>query len=160
MKFLFFIFFFNGLIATGIYSQNVIPDSLVSRTEKSYNDTATLQRMLKYSNEIAFHNPAGALLLDQKTLSLARQMHYPKLEADALNSCAEDYHFLGNYADALKMQFEALQINRQMKDSSGEAETLGLTGIVYNELAEYRQALQYLIPADSIYQKLPVLFLI
>ena len=158
MKFLFFIFFFNGLIATGIYSQNVIPDSLVSRTEKSYNDTATLQRMLKYSNEIAFHNPAGALLLDQKTLSLARQMHDSKLETDALNSCAEDYHFLGNYADALKMQFEALQINRQMKDFAGEAETLGLIGILYNELSEYRQALQYLIPADSIYQKLPGIY--
>src|SRR6185437_13298705 len=158
MKFLFFIFFFNGLIATGIYCQNVIPDSLVSRTEKSYNDTATLQRMLKYSNEIAFHNPAGALLLDQKTLSLARQMHYSKLETDALNSCAEDYHFLGNYADALKMQFEALQINRQMKDFAGEAETLGLIGILYNELSEYRQALQYLIPADSLYQKLPGIY--
>jgi two-component system NtrC family sensor kinase len=56
------------------------------------------------------------------------------------------------------MQFEALQINRQMKDSSGEAETLGLIAIVYNELAEYRQALQYLIPADSIYQKLPGIY--
>src|SRR6185503_513507 len=67
-------------------------------------------------------------------------------------------HFLGNYADALKMQFEALQINRQMKDFAGEAETLGLIGILYNELSEYRQALQYLIPADSIYQKLPGIY--
>lgn len=114
--------------------------------------------MLQYSNEIAFSNPARALQLDLKAIDLARQMHYPELETEALNSAAEDNHFLGNYAEALQMQFEALQINRQIKDLSGEGETLGLIGILYNELSEYRQALGYLIPADSIYQKIPGIY--
>jgi two-component system NtrC family sensor kinase len=158
MKFLLVLFFFNVLIITGSYGQNMKIDSLVSTAGQSSNDTASLNRISQYSNEIAFHDPANALLLDQKILYIARQKHYDKIEADALNSCGEDYHFLGDYADGLKMQFEALLINRQMKDSSAEGETLGLIGILYNELAEYRQALQYLIPADSIYQKLPGIF--
>jgi hypothetical protein len=89
MKFLFLLLFCIGVITPGIYCQNLNSDTLVSSAGKLANDKPALQRMLKYSNEIAFHNPSNALRLDQKTLYLARQMHYPKLEADALNSCAK-----------------------------------------------------------------------
>jgi two-component system NtrC family sensor kinase len=157
MKFAFLLFVFIE-VSTAIYGQNVNVDSLIRSVEESSKDTATLERMLQYSNEISFNDPARALQLDKKVIEMARQMHYAKLETEALNSAAEDTHFLGNYADALEMQFEALQINRQRKDLSGEAETLGLIGILYNELSEYRQALGYLIPADSIYQKIPGMY--
>jgi len=157
MKFILF-FVFAEVLTTAIYGQTANMDSLISNAAESPNDTATVIRMLQYSNGIAFSDPAKALQLDRKVIDKARRMHNPKLESAAMNSAAEDNHFLGNYADALKMQFEALQINRQIKDLPGEGETLGLIGILYNELSEYRQALEYLIPADSIFQKIPGIY--
>jgi two-component system, NtrC family, sensor kinase len=158
MKFAFLLFVFIEVSVVGIYGQTLNVDSLIRTVDESLKDTATLQRILLHSNNISFNDPTSALKLDRKVIDIARQMHYPRIEMEALNSAAEDNHFLGNYADALKMQFEALQINRHMKDPAGEGETLGLIGILYNELSEYRQALGYLIPADSIFQKIPGIY--
>src|SRR5665213_3480995 len=129
-------------------------DSLIKLMESSAKDTVALNRMLVFSNNISFSNPSGALQLDQKTLYIAKKYHYSKVDTDALNSCGEDYHFLGYYANALKMQFDALQINRDMNDLTGEVNSLSFIGIVYNELGQYRQALQYLLPAYNIVLKL------
>jgi len=158
MKFVLLFIGLVGGITTGIYGQKTNIDSLINRAEKYPNDTSALKHILQYSFEVAFYDPAAALRLNLKVIDVTRQMHYPEIEAEALNFCAEDYHYLGNYADALKMQFEALQINRQLKDLAGEGVTLGLIGILYNELAEYRHALGYLIPADSIYQGIPAIY--
>jgi signal transduction histidine kinase len=152
--FLFFLIFIE-IFSAPVYAQQVNFDSLIRQIENTPNDTAGLNRFLDFTNEIAFHDPARALTLDMKAVELARQTHSRELEAYALNSAAEDNHFLGNYAEGLKMQFEALQIFRQLNNLTGEALTLGYIGVLYNELAEYRQALNYLIPGDSIFQKLP-----
>ncbi len=152
--FLFFLIFIV-IASTAVYAQQVNTDSLTNHIVNIPNDTAGLKRLLVYSNEIAFHNPARALALDMKAIELARQMHNRKLEAYALISAGEDHHFLGNYAEAVKMQFEAMQIFRQLDNLAGQAETLGYIGVLYNELAEYRQALNYLIPGDSLCQRMP-----
>src|SRR5579863_422515 len=155
----FFLFFVIAeILTTTACCQTIKIDSLISRAAESPDDTTVVLRMLDYSNKIAFSDPAKALRVDGIAIDMARRLNKHDLEAEALNSAAEDNHFLGNYAEALKMQFEALQINRQIKNLSGEAETLGLIGILYNELSEYRQALGYLIPADSIYQKIPGIY--
>src|SRR5579864_5456000 len=134
MKFILLLITLIEGMAIDLYGEKLNIDSLISIVEKSPNDTAALERMLQYSFEIAFYDPASALRLNLKVIDVARQMHYTIIEADALNFSGEDYHYLGNYADALKMQFEALQINRQLKDLAGEGVTLGLIGILYNEL--------------------------
>lgn len=155
MKSLLFFLIFTEIFSATVCAQQVNTDSLISHIENNPGDTAGLSRLLDYTNEIAFHDPARALPLDMKAVELARQMHNRQLEANALNSAAEDHHFLGNYAEGLKMQFEALQIFQQLNNLTGQAETLGFIGVLYNELAEYRQALNYLIPGDTIFQKVP-----
>ena len=155
MKPFLFILIFIEVFSAAACAQQVNVDSLIGRIENTPFDTAGLNRLLDYTNEITFHDPARALTFDMKAIELARQMHSRELEAYALNSAAEDNHFLGNYAEGLKMQFEALQIFRQLNNLTGEALTLGYIGVLYNELAEYRQALNYLIPGDSIFQKVP-----
>ena len=152
---LIFIEFFSAVV----HAQHVNIDSLISHIENTTDDTGGLSRLFVYTNEISFHDPAKALLLDMKAVELARKINRRQLEATALNAAAEDNHFLGNYAEALKMQFEALHIFRQLNNLTGQAETLGFIGILYNELAEYRQALNYLIPGDSIFQKAPGKFM-
>ncbi len=111
MKSLLFILFFIEVFSAAAFAQQVNFDSLISQIENTPNDTAGLRRLLEYTNEITFHDPARALPLDMKAIELARQMHNRELEAYALNSAAEDNHFLGNYAEGLRMQFEALQIS-------------------------------------------------
>jgi two-component system, NtrC family, sensor kinase len=158
MKFFLSLFIFVEVFVTACLAQDVNVDSVIRRLDKFPVDTAILQQTLDYSNHISFYDPAKALLMDRKIVELARNIPDLRLEADALNSAAEDNHFLGNYADALKLQFEALQITRETKNLSGEVETLGLIGILYNELSEYKQALSYLIPGDSLSKKLPGAF--
>ncbi len=134
-----------------IFGQVGPVDSNLCADENAAGDSGSLKQMLIYSNKIAFANPTASLARDQKTLSIAREMNYRRIEAEALNSCGEDYHFMGKYTEALEMQMEALELDRQNKDDIGQADTRSLIGILYNELGEYRTALQYLIPSDSIY---------
>jgi two-component system NtrC family sensor kinase len=155
MKFFLILIILIESIATTVYGQQLNLDSLINSIENSPNDTIGFNHLLDYSNEISFSDPARALKIDLSAVELARKIQNPTLEAYALNSAAEDDHFLGNYADALKMQFQALQIHRQIGNFSGQGETLGFIGVLYNELAEYRQALAYLIPGDSVFQKVP-----
>ncbi len=159
MKFVLLIGFIGTVLTAPVFGQNLNIDSLFNSAEQSPNDTAALNGILNYSNGISFYNPVKALAIDLRVVDIARKKNYLKTEEDALNSAAEDEHFLGNYAEALKLQFEALQLNRQSKDPAGEAQTLSMIGILYNELSEYRQALVYLKPADSIYQNLSGNFL-
>ncbi|MEO7486565.1 MAG: tetratricopeptide repeat protein, partial [Ferruginibacter sp.] len=138
-----------------IHGQNGGSDSINLLLNDLRPDSNSVNRLLGISSEIAFSNPDSALVVDKKTLAMARKLHYQKGEVDALNSIGEDLHFLGNFPDAMKIQFEALQLNRQRKDYEGEATTLSFIGILYNHLGEYRQAVQYLLPANTIFQKLP-----
>ncbi len=159
MKSFLFCLIFIEFFSAAVHAQQVNVDSLIRHIENTPNDTAGLSKLLDYTNEISFHDPARALPLDLKAVEMARQLHSRQLEANALNSAAEDNHFLGNYAEGLKMQIEALQIFRQLNNLTGQAETLGFIGVLYNELAEYRQALNYLIPGDSIFQEMPGKFM-
>ena len=48
--------------------------TLINQIEITPNDTAGLNRLLDYTNEITFHDPARALTLDMKAIELAGQM--------------------------------------------------------------------------------------
>ncbi len=158
MKFVLLFIVISSVLIPPVFGQNLNIDSLFNRAEQTPKDTAALYRILDHSNRISFFDPASALKIDLRVIDLARKIHFAKLESDALNSAAEDNHFLGNYAEALKMQLLALELNRRAKDVDGEAVSLSMIGILYNELSEYRQALFYLVPADSIVQNLPGVF--
>ena len=136
-----------------VSGQNYETKNLDYFLNRATHDSDGVKYLCDASNRISFFNPDSGMVLAEKALSLARDIHYRKGEADALNVYGEAYHFLGDYAQALKIQFEALQVNREMKDSFGVAETLGFMGIVYNELGQYRQALQSLMPAVKIFQQ-------
>jgi two-component system NtrC family sensor kinase len=155
-------FIFLILLITGWNSisngQNSGSDKLKYLAENAPRDTNLVKLLLDSSNEYSFTNTDTGLILAERALNLARELHFKRGEIEALNAYGETFHFLGDYPRALKIQFEALQISREMKDIQSEAQTLGFIGIVYNELGEYSQALQYLLPADKIYQQLPGMF--
>ena len=83
--FLFFLVFIE-FFSAGSNAQQINPDSLIRHIENTPGDTAGLSRLLDYTNEISFHDPARALSVDLKAVELARKMHSRKLEATALNS--------------------------------------------------------------------------
>jgi len=158
MKPLFFLFLLIRLMTSNVNAQNIENKSLEYLLKNASHDTSGVNLLLKASNDISFFNPDSGLILAEKALDLARELHYKKGEVEALNTIGEVFHFMGDYPQALKTQFEVLVINRKMKDLAGEAQTLGFIGIVYNDLGQYRQALQYLLPANRIYQQLPGIF--
>ena len=83
MKFFLFILIFIEVFSAAAYAQQVNLDSLISQIENTPHDTAGLSKLLDYTNEITFHDPARALALDLKAIELARQMHSRELEGKA-----------------------------------------------------------------------------
>ena len=153
MKFLFSLFFFF-ILASIAHGQDTENRNLQYFLKNASHDTSGVNFLLSASQKIVFSSADSGRPLAEKALDIAREIHFRKGEARALNLIGESYHFLGDYPQALQKQFEALQINKDIKDSVNEAETLGLIGIVYNELGQYRQALQYLLPSIKIFQQL------
>jgi len=137
-----------------VNGQNFNNRSLDYFLKKASHDTSGLNFLLDASKYISFTDPDSGIILAKTALQLARNLHYKKGEAQAMNDYGEAYHFLGEYPQALTMQLDALRMYREMKDSANEAETLGLIGIVYNELGQYRQAIQYLTMSIGIYQQM------
>src|ERR1043165_4235750 len=154
MKFLFFAIILTASTVMIVSGQDFNNRSLDYFLKKASHDTSGVNFLLDASKYISFIDPDSGMILAKKALQLAKDLHYKKGEASAMNDYGEAYHFLGDYPQALTMQLDALRMNREMKDSASEAETLGLIGIVYNELGQYRQAIQYLIMSIGILQQI------
>ena len=84
MKFFFFFLMFITGMASFVQAQNQRSDSIKYMLGNIHPDTNNVKLLLKYSEAIAFFNPDMGLLLDQKALMLAREIHYLKGETAAL----------------------------------------------------------------------------
>src|SRR5271154_2833539 len=82
--------------------------------ENMREDTTTVIKLLKSANTYDFSKADSGLLISEKALQMARDLHYKKGEADALHIVGESFHILGDFPQSLKMQFEALRIDREM----------------------------------------------
>jgi two-component system, NtrC family, sensor kinase len=138
MKYLFFCFIFSAVIAG--YGQN---------TEYTLADSNIIRQMLKTANLYNFAKADSGLLLSEKALAIARELHFKRGEAEALHTNGEALFMLGDFPQAIKRHLEALEINRELKDKANESQTLNYIGHVYIQLGEYREALQYLMSAEK-----------
>src|SRR5450432_583624 len=102
MKQLSFFIIFIGLMALMVSAQKDEKKSLEYFLKKASHDTSGVKFLQNASNEISFFNPDSGLILAKKALDLARDIHFKKGEADALNTYGEAFHFLGDYPSALK----------------------------------------------------------
>ena len=152
MKIFISLIVFVGFIIPKMNGQNIGNNNQDDFLKKATHDTSGVNFLLAASTEVSFNNADSGRVLAERALQLAKNIHYKKGEASALNNIGETFHFIGEYPQALKMQFEALQINKDMKDSASEAETLGLIGLIYNELGQYKLALQSLVSSITIIQ--------
>ena len=117
-------------------------------------DSTSFKKILSYSNFVSFRRPEMGMKIDERILARTRELPFPIFEVSALISLGEDYHFLGNYAEAMKFQFQALDLSRKLKDSQGESESLSMIAILYLELGQSRQVLSYAFASDSIGKRL------
>ena len=92
MKFIFSLFFFLKL-ASIANAQNTENRNLQYFLKNVSHDTSGVNLLLNSSNEISFFNPDTGLILAEKALDIARELHFKKGEVDALNTIGENVSF-------------------------------------------------------------------
>ncbi|UCF94291.1 MAG: tetratricopeptide repeat protein [Desulfobacterales bacterium] len=95
-----------------------------------------------------------AFRLQQQTLQLARQDHWPLGQVMALNTSGLIWWTLADNQRALRELEDALKLARQLEMRSDEvATTLNNIGLIYREMGRYEKALETFDQALAIDQK-------
>ncbi len=89
--------------------------------------------------------------MDKRALTLARQINYPKGEAEALLLLGFTNEAIGNYPKALELNLKSLQIaeNNDLKLIKGKA--LQRIGGMYRESNNFPKAMEYVRESKKIF---------
>ena len=132
------------------YAQNTRRDSLKHELAISRPDTNRVMALVQLINSYKFDIPDSAFFYGQQALALARQIKFPKGEAEALNFLAVTYNTMGNFSNALELDFKSLQIadkNNLIKEKAG---VLTHLGALYLQSQNYSKGLIYLHQALNL----------
>jgi tetratricopeptide (TPR) repeat protein len=123
------------LIASDVFSQNRIIDSLEQRLKKSPEDTNKIFLMnslaWEYKNQAKDTGKAFALLND--AIRISEKLGFPAGKAQSFHYMAFTYRNMGHSKLALKKNEEALAIRKKIKDYRGMAKSYNNIGLIYSE---------------------------
>ncbi|HSC55440.1 MAG TPA: sensor histidine kinase [Phnomibacter sp.] len=111
----------------------------------SYNELTWLYRMVDRPTAIAY---------GEKAVTLAKQIHFPKGEAQAYNDMGIIYMDMQNMSKAKNLFNQSMAIRTQLKDDKGLAALHIKMGIVYNKEGHFDSALHAALQALDLYEKL------
>lgn len=123
----------------------VLPTQQDSTLCMSYNELTWLYRA---------SDKQAAIMYGEKALSLAKQIKFPKGEAQAYNDLGIIQLDLQNMTLAKQLFRQSMAIRTQLKDDKGLAGLHLKMGIVYNKEAHYDSALDAGLKALALYEKL------
>ena len=129
------------------YAQIKLRDSLKHELTISRPDTNRVLVLAELINDYKFDIPDSAFFYGQQALTLARQIKFPKGEAQALLFLSVTNRALGNTSKALELRFKGLQIAEKNNLIGEKQHAMTLLGSSYMDLGNYSQALFYLYKA-------------
>ncbi len=132
------------------YAQNTRRDSLKHELAISKPDTHRVMVLVQLINSYKFDIPDSAFFYGQKAVALARQMKFPKGEAQALFFLAGTYSALGNSSNGLELDFKSLQIANKNNLIKEKADALMHIGNHYAKSQNFPKALIYLHQALNL----------
>jgi tetratricopeptide (TPR) repeat protein len=106
--------------------------------------------LVEWINYYKFDIPDSAFFYGQQALTLARQIKFPKGEAQALFFIALTNRTLGNNSKALELQLKGLQIADRNNLTVEKQQAMTSLGVNYSNLQNYSKALFYLYQALKI----------
>jgi two-component system NtrC family sensor kinase len=150
MKTLPFTFLF-ALISSFGFAQYQRIDSLKTELKKAKQDTGQVRILTLLCNDYRFLKPDSAFFYGQRALTLARQINYPKGEANALYLLGFTNEAIGNYPKALELNLKSLHIaeNNDLKLIKGQA--LQRIGVMYRESDNLPKAMEYVRESKKIF---------
>ena len=123
-------------------------DSLKHELSITTQDTSRVMILAKLGESYRGTIPDSALLSAQQSLSLAKQIKFPKGEANALLSISVIQRDLGNYSKALETGLKALQIAEDNQYAYEENLALIRIANVYSFSKNFHTALNYYRQAE------------
>ncbi|HSU29077.1 MAG TPA: ATP-binding protein [Chitinophagaceae bacterium] len=124
-------------------------DSLKHELSIAREDSSRSLIMANLAESYRWSMPDSAMMYGQQALNLARQINFPKGEANALISISVIQRELGNLPKALDYALKALAITHDHHYDISEISSLVRVANVYVELKNYEQALPYFQSAEK-----------
>ena len=125
------------------FAQDKKPDSLKHELAISRPDTNRVWVLVQLINLYKFDIPDSAFFYGQQALELARQIKFPKGEAQSLFGLALTYSALGNSSKALELALKSIQIADKNNLMYEKASALIGLGYIYFQSQSYSKALFY-----------------
>ena len=153
MKAIFLIGALFGLTSAAGYSQGKVniafdkADSLRRELAIARNDTSIALIQADLCNSYKFFKPDSALFFGQRALTLSRQIHFPKAEANALYNLAVTSNATGNQSQALTLQLKCLKVSENYGLTVQKQTALTQLGNYYRSPGSYPKSIYYLIRA-------------
>ena len=123
---------------------------LTARESQASPDTATINRLNKLAEDYFQTNPDSTYYYGNKSIALAKQIHYSAGIAKGLLQTGHVNYFNGKSEQARKNFDEAVAIYKSLNDYKGLSNCYISYGRMYNLLANYKSALYYLNLAVDI----------
>ncbi len=143
--------FFSPLI----FAQQSVIDSLIHELDKHTEaDTNRVIILKDLCWAYKYIDPDKALEYGEQALSLAKDINYPKGEADAHNNIGVFHLIQGAYDKSLEHHLQALDIRKNINDEKGIASSYSNIGLSYQYKGDFENALVYFFDALKIQEKI------
>src|ERR1700744_1346715 len=139
---------FTAITAT---AQRKKIDSLRLVLGKTVSDTARLTVLKQLNFYYFIVNPDSCIFFAQQAYELSVKYNRKDDEAHALNSLANAYTIIGDYAKGLPFYFNAIRTFQSIGSTPGVVLEYNNIGASYVERQDYKGALPYLILANNIW---------
>jgi tetratricopeptide (TPR) repeat protein len=124
-------------------AQGVNIDSLKDLLAKTEDDTTRIMILSSLCNELARYEPDSAIALAQQGLKRAKEIHFPKGEANLTLALGLALANVGDYVNAIKWLSSNLAYADSTTDSNIKRRTYVELSGVYRDQGDYAEALTY-----------------
>ncbi len=118
-------------------------ESILHDLDTARQDTSRVLLIAQLANYYKFSLPDSALFYGYKALALARQIKFPKGEAEALVYISIAQVTLGNDSKALQINLQGLKIAEKNNLINHKANFLSGLGLIYNGVKNHTRALDF-----------------
>jgi tetratricopeptide (TPR) repeat protein len=140
------ILLFEVTMAAG---QGANVDSLKNLLAETKDDTTRIMILSRLCNELARYEPDSAIQLAQEGLKQAKQIHFPKEEANLTMALGVALAYVGNYANAIKWLSSVLAYADTTTELEIKRRTYVELSLVYRDQGDYAEALNYITLSKS-----------
>lgn len=150
MKKISYLLFFLSTAYTAVSQRQIAVDSLMSRLEKTENDSARVNTLNALVLAMRMNEPEKSLEYIKESMALAEKINFKKGIGDAYHITGILYSNKGDYKKALENYFAALKLREEINDRNGIGTTNNNIGLVLWNQGKLEEALKHYLVSLKI----------